>query len=313
MARRNWGERWSVLAPWLFVLMWSSGFVGAKYGMPYAPPLTFLVLRMLGVILVMGLLVWLARLRWPGWPAVLHAAVAGLMLQACYLGGVFAAISHGLSAGMVAVIAGLQPVLTAAVAPLWLGERVSGRQWLGFVLGFVGVVLVVGSRLAPGSESAGGVGFALLALFGISAGTLYQKRFVTVIDPRLSALIQYGATLCVLLPLAVVSEDMRVRWTGDFIFALAFLVLVLSAGAVLLLLGLIRHGVASRVASLFFLVPPTTALIAWAVFGESLGRLALLGMAVAAVGVALVNRGAGAARGEAGLIQNKVGGRASAP
>ena len=292
----GWSGRWAVLAPWLFVVMWSSGFVGAKYGLPYAPPLTFLVLRMLGAILVLGALVWTARLRWPGWPAILHAAVAGLLLQACYLGGVFTSISHGISAGMVAVIAGLQPVLTAAVAPLLLGERVSGRQWLGFVLGFAGVVLVVSSRIAVGAGAGLGLLFALLALFGISAGSIYQKRFVTVMDPRLSALIQYGATLCVLLPLAAATEDMRVHWTGAFIFALAFLVLVLSAGAVLLLLGLIRHGAASRVASLFFLVPPVTALIAWLVFGESLGPVAVLGMAVVAVGVALVNRGGAASR-----------------
>lgn len=281
---------WAKLAPAVFVLLWGAGFVGAKYGLPYAPPMTFLTLRMLGVIAILGALVVASRAPWPGPRAIAHAAIAGLMLQAAYLGGVFTAISFGFPAGMVSLVAGLQPVLTAALAPVLLRERISRMQWLGFVLGFAGVLLVVWTKLAWSADFYAGLGFAVVALLGITFGTIYQKRHVTQIDLRVSALIQYCASLCVFLPAALLTEDMHVRWTGEFIFALCFLTLVLSIGAVLLLLGLIRAGAAARLASLFFLVPPTTALIAWMVFGESLSALAMLGVALTATGVAIVNR-----------------------
>jgi drug/metabolite transporter (DMT)-like permease len=259
--------------------------------MPYAGPMTFLTLRMVLVIVLLGGLIWATRAPWPRPVAVLHAAIAGLMLQGAYLGGVFAAIAHGLPAGVAALIAGLQPVITAALAPWLLRERVKPVQWLGFLLGLAGVVLVVWTKLSWDPRFGTGIGLAVLALLGITFGTLYQKRFCQRIDLRVSALVQYVAALLAFVPLAWATESMHVVWTADFVFALLFLVLVLSIGAVLLLLGLIRRGAASRLASLFFLVPPTTALIAWLVFGEALSPLALGGMGLTALGVALVNRG----------------------
>lgn len=283
---------WVRLAPVLFVLLWSSGFVGAKYGMPYAGPLTFLVWRMGLVILVLGGLMLATGASWPRqWRAVFHAAVAGLLLQGAYLGGVFTALAHGFPAGMVALIAGLQPLLTAALAPWLLGERISPRQWVGFALGFSGVVLVLWTKLVWTANFGDGLGLALFALLGVTFGTIYQKRFGTRMDLRASALVQYVATFVVLLPLAALTESMHVDWSWHFVGALAYLVVALSLGAVLLLLGLIRRGAAARVVSLFFLVPPATALIAYIVFGETFDLLAIGGMGLTAGGVALVNKG----------------------
>jgi drug/metabolite transporter (DMT)-like permease len=274
----------------LFVLLWSTGFIGAKLGVPHADPLTFLALRfLLATALLLGLAL-ATRAPWPRDPRqILHLCVAGILLHAVYLGSVFTAISLGVEAGVSALIVGTQPVLVAALVGMLLGERVTGRQWLGLVLAMIGVTLVVWRKLGAGHGTLEGVALCLLGLCGITAATIYQKRFCGAMDLRSGSVIQYAAAASACSLGALLFEDMRVEWTGDFIIALAWLVLLLSLGAVSLLYWLIRRGEASRVSSLFFLVPPVTALVAWPVFGETFGPLALAGMVLTVVGVALVN------------------------
>lgn len=279
--------RWVAFAPALFVLLWSTGFIGAKFGLAYAEPLTFLLLRFIIVALLMLPVLLLVRAPWPASVREAgHIATAGLLLHAGYLAGVFVAIDQGVPAGIVALIAGLQPLLTSAVAFPLLGEKVGSRQWLGLFLGLIGVVLVVGDKLAP--TGAGGIGFAFFALLSFTAGTLYQKRYCGKMDLGTGSFIQFAASMVALLILAPLFESLSVDWNGEFVFALAWLVLVLSLGAISLLLLLIRAGEAFRVASLLYLVPPVTALIAFAAFGEKLGGPALLGMLISAAAVALV-------------------------
>lgn len=277
--------------PALFVLLWSTGFIGAKLGLPDAGPLTFLVLRM-GLVSALLLAIALATgAPWPrsAWDAG-HVVAAGLLVHGGYLGGVFSALHQGLSAGLVALIVGLQPILTALAATTMLGETVTGRQWAGLVLGLAGVALVVAGRIPGSGIDTIGVGLAILALLSITAGTLYQKRFCAGMDFRSGGALQYAATGLALLPVAALTETLRVNWSGRFVFALAWLVLVLSVGAVSLLYWLLRRGEAARVASLFYLTPPTTAILAFVAFGERLAPMALAGMAVAVAGVALVVR-----------------------
>jgi len=280
---------WLLAMPALFVVLWSTGFVGAKLGLPYAEPFTFLAVRLLiasGLLLLVALLM---RAPWPRSPRlVLHTAVAGLLVHAIYLSGVFIAIGQGLSAGVTAIIVAVQPLLTAALAGRLLGERVGPWQWLGLVLGLLGVLLVVWSKLS-GEGSLAGVAAALVALLAITAGTLYQKRYCPDSDIRTAGAIQYGVSGLLALILAAATETMQIHWTGEFVFALVWLILVLSVGAVGLLFALIRRGAASRVASLFYLAPPVTAVFGYLLFGETLDRAALLGLAVVVIGVALVN------------------------
>lgn len=274
--------------PALFVVLWSTGFIGARLGLPHAEPLTFLSLR---YALAAGLLVMVSlavRAPWPrGWKEVGHFAVAGLLVHGIYLGGVFVGISLGVEVGVSALIVGLQPLLTAAFAGALLGERVNARQWLGLALGLLGVSLVLAGKVGQAPANMLGSIARVAALFGITAGTLYQKRFCEGMDLRTGSVVQFVAAGLATAPLAFWLEDMRVDWNVEFVFALLWLVLALSLGAVSLLYVLIRRGAASRVASLFFLVPPCTALIAWPLFGETLGPVALAGMALTAIGVAL--------------------------
>ncbi|MGY0779267.1 DMT family transporter [Azospirillum argentinense] len=284
---------WVRLMPGVFVLLWSTGFIGAKYGLPYAEPLTFLLVRLGLVAAILGLVALVTGAPWPkSWAEAGRIALAGLLVHGVYLTGVFCAIAKGMPAGVTALIVGIQPLLTAALSGPLLGERVSGRQWVGFLMGLAGVGLVVGEKLHFDSTDALGIGLALAALLGITFGTLYQKRHGTAMDLRSGAAIQYAATAAVLAVLAPLFETMHIDWTGEFVFALLWLSFVLSVGAIFLLFLLIRRGAAARVASLFYLVPPVTAVIAWAMFGERLGLLALSGMALAVAGVALVNRSA---------------------
>ncbi len=279
------------LAPALFVLLWSTGFIGAKYGLPYAPPLPFLCLRYASVIAVLALATLLWRAPWPrSRREVVDLAVVGVLVHGGYLGGVFIAIGHGLPAGVTALVTGLQPLLTAAAAALVLGERVRPMQWLGLALGLPGVLLVVWNKV---DVTAGLVGlpFAIGAVLSMTAGTLYQKRHCGTMDLRSGAVVQFIAALAVTLPLALLSESRAVEWTGSFVFALGWLVLVLSLGAITLLYRLIRLGSAAKVASLFYLVPPTTAVMAFLLFGETLPPLALVGMGLTVLGVALATRG----------------------
>ncbi|ACR02443.1 MULTISPECIES: DMT family transporter [Thauera] len=284
------------LTPLLFVLLWSTGFIGAKFGLPYAEPLTFLSSRYVLVIALMSLLALAMRAPWPASPReALHIGVTGVLVQALYLGGVFMSIHRGLPAGISALVVGMQPLLTAALAGALLGERVSARQWAGLALGFGGVALVVGSKANVDGVDGGALIHmlvpALAALLGITAGTLYQKRFCPRFDLRTGSVMQFLPSLAITALIASQTETMRIEWTGDFVFALGWLVLVLSIGAISLLNLLIRSGSAVNVASLFYLTPPTTALIAWAMFDEKLSALAIAGMAIAVSGVWLARKG----------------------
>ncbi len=275
--------------PAVFVFLWATGFIAAKTGLAHAEALTFLSIRyalvtvlMLGVALVM-------RAEWPrSWREAGHIAVAGIMLQAVYFGGVWLSLQSGVGAGVSAVILSMQPVLTAAVVGPWLGERVSVRQWGGLLLGAVGVALVVANKLALGHGTLLGMGWSFMALLGITAGTLYQKRFCPRMDPRSGTCIQFLVAAALLYPLSLVFETGEVDWTPEFVAALVYVSIVLSLIAISLLTIMIRRGEASRVSSLFFLVAPTAALLGYFILGESLGAIALAGMAVAVLGVALV-------------------------
>jgi drug/metabolite transporter (DMT)-like permease len=275
------------LYPALFVLLWSTGFIAARYGLPYAPPLTFLLLRFALVAALMAGVALATRSPWPGsLRQTAHVAVAAWLVHGAYLGGVFVALAHGMAAGTAAMLVGLQPIVTVVIARTWLGERVVPRQWGGLVVGLAGVWLVVRHKV-DFSGSLVGLAAAAIALAGISVGTLYQKRFCTRVDLRSGAAIQFAACASLYLPLVLVFEGAPVRWTSAFAFALAWSVLVLSVGAISLLYWLLRHGAASDVARLFFLVPAVTAIEAWVVFGETLDAAAIAGMVLIAVGVAL--------------------------
>lgn len=285
-----WQGARALLLPALFVILWSTGFVAGKFGMPSARPFTFLEIR---YVIVLGLLVLIAlvtRAPWPKRRELLPIAVGGLFVHAGYLGGVFAALSVGVEAGVAALIAGLQPVLTAALAGPLLGERVSRRQWAGLALGFAGVVIVVRTKLGLGLGTPLGMGLSTFAMLSITAGTLWQKRFGGAMDLRTGSIVQFAASALVTLPLAA-SEGFQVNWTWNFVAALAWLCLVLSIGAITAMFVLIRRGKAAEVASLFFLVPPVTALMAWLVFGEILDPLSFAGMAAVVIAVAMVTRG----------------------
>ena len=292
------------LAPAVFVLLWSTGFVGARYGLPDAGPFSFLLVRLAIAGTLLAVLAGVTRAPWPssaaGWR---DAAVAGLLLHAGYLGGVFWAIDRGVPAGIAAVVVSLQPVLTSSLVPRLLGERVARRQWAGLLLGALGVGFVVlPGALGGGGEGplpAAGIAACLVALAATTAGTLYQKRHGAEVPLLAGTAIQYAACVAVLAVLAPVAEGFELRWTPELAAAMAWLVLALSVGAILLLLTLLRRGSATRVSSLFYLVPPATALEAYLLFGETLGPVELLGMLLAATGVALVMVRPAAARGRA--------------
>jgi drug/metabolite transporter (DMT)-like permease len=280
----------AVFAPGLFIVLWSSGFIGAKFGLPYAGPLTFLTIRMLVVVALLAVIVALGRLARPSGAVIGHNVVAGLLVHGCYLGGVFTAIDRGLPTGLVALIVSLQPVLNSTVANRLLGERVTGLQWLGLGLGVVGVYLVVHGKLASGDTAWLAWPAITVALFGITAGTLYQKRFGGGIDWRAQFLIQYIAAGLLFGLGALAFETRAVQWNAQFVFALAWLVFVMSFAAIWLFYFLIRRIATTRLTSLLYLMPPVTALMGWAAFDERLAPLSLVGMAICVVGVFLVNR-----------------------
>ncbi|GGF40198.1 peptide ABC transporter ATP-binding protein [Aliidongia dinghuensis] len=278
------------VAPALFVLLWSTGFLGAKLGLPYAGPMTFLGVRFAIVAVLAAPLALASGARWPERPAqLLHVAVVGLLMQFAYLGGVFTGIAHGVPAGVSALIVGLQPILTAALAGLVLGERIRPVQWLGLALGLAGVALVVINPALLDRDRLGAAGITIVAMVAITVGTLYQKRFCSGIDLRVTVVIQNAVSALAMLPAALLFEPFTIEWTPRFVFAIAWLAIVLSLGATMLLFYLIRHGAASRVSSLFYLTPAVTAVMAFALFGETLSPLALVGMALAAAGVWAVN------------------------
>ena len=281
--------------PWVFVGVWSTGFVVARLAMPHAPPLTFLVWRYALSLLAFGVWIRAAGVAWPqGLVQWGHLAVTGVLMHAGYLGGVWAAVKAGIPAGTVALIVGLQPVLTA----IWVSrsgrQPVSVQQWSGLGLGLAGVGLVVWPRLSTGEVSPLNLALSVLALASITAGTLYQKHHVAAVDVRSGSFVQLLAALALTWPLSAL-ETGSMQWHRHLGLALLWSVLGLSLGASSLLMLLIQRGAATRVASLFYLVPPCTALLAWALFDEPLGLLTLLGMLLCAAGVGLVLR-AGRAR-----------------
>ena len=282
--------------PWVFVLIWSTGFVVARLGMPHAPPMSFLALRFalsagcfMAWMTIAGV-AWPARHQWP------HLAASGVLMHAGYLGGVWSAVKAGMGAGTVALLVGLQPVLTA----IWLsataasraqgsGRSVSPQQWAGLALGLAGLALVVWRKLGIGEVTPVNLVLSVGALFSITVGTLYQKRFVRVADVRAASAVQLLASLAVTLPLALLEPE-AMDWQPGLVAAMAWSVLGLTLGGSSLLYLLIQRGASTQVTSLLYLVPPCTAAMAWALFGEAFTPLMMMGMALTAIGVALVLR-----------------------
>ena len=276
--------------PWVFVGVWSTGFVVARLAMPHAPPLTFLAWRYAFSLIAFGLWIRVAGVAWPrGRTQWGHLAVSGVLMHAGYLGGVWAAVRAGIPAGTVALIVGLQPVLTA----IWVSgrgqHRVAPLQWAGLLLGLVGLALVVWPKVGLGEVTPFNLALSLTALASITAGTLYQKHHVLPGDVRSANFVQIAAALVVTAPLALL-ETGPMQWHPDLLIALAWSVLVLSLGGSSLLMMLIQRGAATRVTSLLYLVPPCTALLAWALFGERMAASGWAGMALCAIGVGLVLR-----------------------
>ena len=278
-------------APALFVLLWSTGFIGARYGLPYVEPLTFLAVRMVFAVVIMAAIAIIGNVRWPDRSEVGHSLVAGSLVHGLCLGGVFTAISQGVPAGISALILGLQPIVTSTLADRFTGEKVTRLQWVGLSLGLVGVLLVLHDRNIVLAGSVLGWVASFLSLIGITLGTLYQKRYCGGIDWRTGNVVQYaGAGLLFTLG-AFAFETREIHWTGELIFAMAWLVLVLLIAAVGLMYWLIRRSPATGFASLFYLVPAVTAFFAFILFDERLDSISILGMVICAGGVALVNRG----------------------
>lgn len=284
------GRRTAALGALGFVVLWSTGFIVARLGVPHAPALGLLSVRFALTIAALIPLIILVRAQWPTPRQAMHLMVAGLLVHAIYLSGVWAAIEHGMPAAMSALIVNMQPIFTALWVA-WIGERVSRRQWLGLALGMAGVGLVVASKWQSEGVSPTNIALCLLGLAGITAGTLYQKKMIPRFDLRTGSLIQYAAALIAVLPLALTLEDKPFDWNAELILSLAWAVLALSIGAIFMLYRLIDRGSATAVTSLMYLVPPSTALFAWMLFDESYGWLAAAGMVFAAMGVALVQSG----------------------
>ena len=289
MTEHPWIHR---LAPWIapiFVIIWSTGFIVARYGMPHSEPMTFLTMRFVGVLVFMLPIVIIWKAPWPSRSQIFHIAIAGLLLQAGYLGGVWAAVKQGMSAGLSALIVGLQPVLTAWLAA-WIAERVSPKQWLGLFLGLVGVGLVVWAKLSLIGLSMASLVYIIFALLSITAGTLYQKKYCAQFDLRTGSVIQFAASALACIPLMFLYETREIEWVPELIASLLWSILALSIGAISLLFVMIRDGEATRVTSLMYLTPPTTALMAWVLFGEPITWMIGLGIAITMTAVLLVNR-----------------------
>ena len=296
------GRPFAAFAAPTFVFLWSTGFIGAKLGLPYAEPMTFLSLRFAMASLILA--VWLAAtggLRTGLLPRREHfglSALIGVLVHALYLGAVFVAIDIGVEAGLTALIIGLQPLVMAVIAWRFLGERLRKIQVLGFALGLLGAGTVIVRKLSDGFGSIEGVAICGVGLLAISIGSIVQKRYGGDIPMRRGAVVQYAAAAALLGAVAFAVETREIDWTLNFVFAFGWATIVLSIGAVLLLYYLLAHGAASEVASLFFLVPPSTAVIAWAMFGETLGAIEIAGVALSAFGVWLVLRPVDAERSQ---------------
>jgi drug/metabolite transporter (DMT)-like permease len=287
--RKDIEEAAACAAPAIFVVLWSTGFIATKYVINNADPLTYLAIRMAIVVGLMAVIAAIARPKWPDLTGVAHSAVAGILVHGFYLGGTAVAISHSIPAGLSALIPGLQPILTSTLANRFLGDRVTPLQWGGLLLGLGGVVLILHNRPMSGEAGWGWLASAV-SLVSITLGTLYQRRYCNAIDWRAGNLVQYIAVTIFFGIGAWLFENNVVRWTTEFMLALAWLAVVLSIGSIGLLYWLIRHQAATSVASLFYLVPAVTSLMAYALFGERLDPVGIAGMAACAAAVFLVNR-----------------------
>ncbi len=279
------------VAPGIFVVLWATGFLVAKLGVPYAQPMTILAMRFVLAALMMAAVAALTRAPWPrSWRRIGHIAVVGVLLHAVYLGGCYVAIYRGMPAGMAALIVGFQPILTATVAGPVLGERTRALQWVGIVVGFIGLMMVLWERMVIDLSHPAALLFAILSLLGITSATIYQKRFCPSFDLRSGSAIQYVAASIIIVPLALILGIGEIVWAPAFVFALAWLVIVLSGVSIALLTWMISRGAASKVASLFYLTPPIAAVGSYLWFGETLSALALAGMGVIVCGLYLLNR-----------------------
>jgi drug/metabolite transporter (DMT)-like permease len=276
-------------APAIFVVLWSTGFIATKYVLHSAEPLTYLTIRMAVVVAMMVVIVAIARPRWPDRVGIAHSVVAGILVHGFYLGGTAVAIAHSIPAGLSALIPGLQPILTSTLANRWLGERVTPLQWIGLLLGLAGVVLILHNRPMSGEAGWGWLASGV-SLVSITLGTLYQRRYCNKIDWRAGNLVQYVAVMIFFAAAAGIFENNEVHWTREFVLSVAWLAVVLSIGSIGLLYWLIRRSAATSVASLFYLVPAVTALMAYVLFGERLDTVAIIGMIACAAAVFLVNR-----------------------
>ena len=279
----------SLIAP-LFVLMWWTGFVIARMAMPYVEPATFLFWRFIGVLIAMACLSLVWRIRWPSWSQIKHIAVAGLLLQFGYLMGVWFAVRLGMTAGLVAIIVGLQPILTAWFAA-WVSEKVTGRQWVGLGFGFAGVALVVAAKIGFNHIPLLSYVLAFVALLSITFGTLYQKKFCPVFDLRAGSSIQFGVSAVLCFVCMYFFETGEMVWNIPVIGALLWAIFPLSIGSISLLFMMIRKGAATKVTSLLYLTPPTTAAMAWMLFDEPFTFTMAMGLLLTMTGVVLVNRG----------------------
>ncbi len=282
--------------PALFVLLWSTGFIGAKYGLPYVEPFTFLSLRFAITCAILFMIVAIMRPPWPkSSRTVFHISVSGLLLHGLYLGGIFSAINLGMSAGIAALIVGIQPILSCLFAKKMLDETMSRFQWFGLILGFLGVGLVVAEKIFAfkfGQDNTTVIAFVAIAvsLIGISYGIIYQKKYCAGVNPIANTSIQYASTFVLLFVIALTTEDMTIQWTGEFIFALLWLVGVLSIGSIFILMYLIQHRSMSSVTSLFYMVPPVTAVEEYLIYNQSLTSVALVGILVVAIGVIIASK-----------------------
>jgi drug/metabolite transporter (DMT)-like permease len=276
-------------APAVFVVLWSTGFIGTKYVLTGAEPLTYLMVRMAIVVAIMAVVVAVARPQWPDRNGIGHSIVAGLLVQGVYLAGTVLAVAHSVPVGLSALIPGLQPILTSTLANRWLGERVTPLQWGGLFLGLGGVLLILHGRPITGDAGWGWFASAV-SLLAITFGTLYQKRFCSQLDWRSGSFIQQTSALVMLGAAAWLFESRAIDWTLEFVLAVSWLAVVLSIGTVGLLYWLLRRQASSQVASLFYLVPAVTALMAYLLFGERLDAVAIAGMLACAAAVLLVNR-----------------------
>ncbi|MFT3987259.1 DMT family transporter [Aestuariivirga sp.] len=282
---------WLIAAPVIFLLLWSGGFSVAKLGIRHADPWSFLALRYALVLVLMAPFVLALRPEWPKRPmAYVHLAIVGVLIQTIYFGLCYVAFKLGVSAGAVAIIVCLQPILVGLIAPHFAGERVGVMRWIGLALGLAGAATVILAQSEVKAENHWGLIAAVGGLIGITAGTLWEKRFGSKTHPVPASMVQYAAGLLTTLPFALALEPFTFEWNLPFVGALAYLVIGNSIIAMSLLIAMIRAGEVSRVSSLFYLVPPISALIAWPLLGEAMPPLGWLGFALAAIGVAIASR-----------------------